>query len=135
MKRVLVIGLMALPIVAQADVWTFATPSENIQCVVGEDFGGSDLTCTIINREGPTALPRPAGCASDWGHAFFMQNRGTVTLECKPLDRSKNGFDRAEYGVRGEFGGFVCQSEKTGLECWNEDGHGFFLSRRSQRVF
>lgn len=135
MKRLLVLGLVALPFGAEADVWTFETPSENIQCVVGEDFGGSDLTCTIIERQGPPALPRPAGCGSDWGHVFFMGNRGSVSMECKPLDRSKGGFSRAEYGVRGEFGGFVCHSEKTGLECRNEDGHGFFLSRRSQRVF
>ncbi len=124
-----------MPVLASADVWTFETPSENIQCVVGMDVGGSDLTCTIIERQGPTALPRPAGCSSDWGHVFFMGNRGPVSMECTPLNRNREGYDRAEYGVRGEFGGFVCLSEKTGLECWNEDGHGFFLSRRSQRVF
>lgn len=125
--------LAAIP--AAADVFTFETPSQNIQCSVGLELEFSDIRCTIIERQGPPALPRLANCFSDWGHNFEMNNTGPVRMYCLPLDRSRDGFDRAEYGVRGEFGGFVCQSERTGLTCTNEDGHGFFLSRRSQRVF
>ncbi|WP_103224632.1 DUF6636 domain-containing protein [Roseibium marinum] len=121
---------------ALADIWTFETPSQNIQCSVGEDFNVlSDIICTIINRSDPPALPKPNWCNSDWGHTFSMKERGTVEVHCGETDRSKGGFDRAEYGVTGEFGGFVCHSSKKGLRCSNRDGHGFFLSRARQDVF
>ncbi|WP_170427829.1 DUF6636 domain-containing protein [Ruegeria arenilitoris] len=120
---------------AQADVWTFETPSENIQCSVGQELNGSDIYCTIIERRGDPAMPRPADCQSDWGHDFFMLNTGPVQMMCEPLNRNRDGFERAEYGVTGKFGGFTCHSSKKGLECKNQDGHGFFLSRAVQRVF
>ncbi|MFD2739313.1 DUF6636 domain-containing protein [Sulfitobacter aestuarii] len=119
---------------AAADVWTFETPSENIQCSVGEGRDGSDITCTIIERNGPPALPRPAGCQQDWGHVFSMYHRGPVQMICSPLDRNRDGFDRAEYGITGQFGGFTCHSSRKGLDCRNLDGHGFFLSRARQQV-
>ena len=37
LHAVLGLGLVAFP--AQADVWTFETPSENIQCTVGQEAG------------------------------------------------------------------------------------------------
>ncbi|TMV77390.1 hypothetical protein FGG78_27365 [Thioclava sp. BHET1] len=120
---------------ARADVWTFETPSENIQCVVGEDHLGSDIRCVIIRRNGPPALPRPANCTTDWGHAFVMKDHGPVQMTCEPLSQARDGFDRAEYGVTGRFGGFICQSERSGFTCRNESGHGFFLSRARQSVF
>ena len=120
---------------AAADVWTFETPSENIQCSVGEGPTSSDIRCTIIERSGQPAAPRPEWCVSDWGHTFLMNDRGFVSMECAPLNRNRDGFDRADYGVTGQFGGFVCTSATTGLTCRNLDGHGFFLSRAVQQVF
>ncbi|MGX1500394.1 hypothetical protein ACSSV1_005459 [Labrenzia sp. MBR-25] len=130
------LGLRLATGVSLADVWTFETPSENIQCTVGEDFNVlSDITCTIIERSGPPALPRPGGCRLDWGHTFSMRETGPAEVLCVQTDRNKGGFDRAEYGVTGEFGGFICQSSRKGLKCSNRDGHGFFLSRAKQSVF
>ncbi|MES0861251.1 DUF6636 domain-containing protein [Ruegeria sp. SCPT10] len=117
------------------DVWTFETPSENIQCSVGEGAESSDIQCTIIEKSGQPALPRPSDCQSDWGHDFLMFDTGPVEMLCQPLNRNRGGFDRAEYGVTGQFGGFTCSSSRKGLECRNQDGHGFFLSRAVQRVF
>ena len=120
---------------AQADVWTFETPSENIQCTVGQGAGvQSDITCTIIERSGSFALPRPSDCSSDWGHTFSMREFGPVEGYCGPTNRSRNGFSKAEYGVKGEFGGFTCDSSKRGLKCTNRDGNGFFLSRKVQSI-
>ncbi|WP_346910724.1 peptidoglycan-binding domain-containing protein [uncultured Roseibium sp.] len=120
---------------ALADVWTFETPSKNIQCTVGEGVGlQSDITCTIIDRSGPDALPRPTTCNSDWGHTFSMRERGPVEILCQETDRSKGGFDVANYGVTGNFGGFTCHSSTQGLKCTNRDGNGFFLSRRQQTI-
>uniref|UniRef100_UPI003BAD83FB DUF6636 domain-containing protein n=1 Tax=Stappia sp. TaxID=1870903 RepID=UPI003BAD83FB len=129
---------MLLPgaVPALADVWTFETPSKNIQCTVGQEADAlSDITCTIINRSGPPALPRPEDCRADWGHTFSMREKGPARLECTKTDTGRDGFDTADYGVTGEFGGFVCQSSRKGLKCNNRDGHGFFLSRAKQTLF
>lgn len=136
MLRLSLLLLLAIAFPAAADVWTFETPSENIQCSVGEDIEVmSDIHCTIIERSGSPAAPRPTGCDLDWGHAFYMKEKGPAQLLCEKLDRNKDGFDRAEYGVTGEFGGFTCSSSAKGLECRNLDGHGFFLSRGRQTIF
>ncbi|WP_299868027.1 peptidoglycan-binding domain-containing protein [uncultured Hoeflea sp.] len=131
------LSLMALLVTgapALADVWTFETPSQNIQCSVGESPGASDIRCTIIERQGAPALPRPDNCRAGWGHTFEMNDRGLVRMVCEPLDRTKGGQSVADYGVRGEFGGFVCDSSTRGLECVNRDGNGFRLARRSQAI-
>jgi len=121
---------------SRADVWTFETPSQNVQCVVGEGFEGSDISCTIINRSGSPASPRPSSCKGDWGHSFEMYDRGPAKLVCSDLqDVTKGAQQVAEYGVKGEFGGFICTSSKTGLKCLNTDGNGFFLSRRKQVLY
>lgn len=136
MLRIALLLLMVGTSSAIADVWTFETPSENIQCSVGEDFDVlSDISCTIIERHGQPAAPRPVDCELDWGHSFYMKETGSVEMLCEKLSRDKGGFDRAEYGVTGEFGGFVCHSSRKGLECRNRDGHGFFLSRARQTIF
>lgn len=134
MKSVL-LALALIPTLAVADVFNFETPSGNIDCSVGLGQASSDIYCTIHERSGPPAAPRPSGCNSDWGHNFFMLNRGAVQIMCEPKGPNHEAFERAEYGVTGRFGGFACTSSKKGLECRNEDGHGFFLSRASQRVF
>ncbi|NVO55082.1 hypothetical protein HW561_04665 [Rhodobacteraceae bacterium B1Z28] len=135
MFRLLIGAIILCASPAFSDVWTFETPSENIQCSVGEELEFSDIRCTIIEKNGPPALPRPSSCHADWGHDFVMSNTGIVQMLCAPLSRNRDGYDRAEYGVTGKFGGFLCNSSKKGLECKNEDGHGFFLSRAVQRVF
>ncbi|MGP3697112.1 DUF6636 domain-containing protein [Rhodobacter sp. NSM] len=135
MARPLFLSALLAAAPAAADVFTFETPSENIQCSVGVETDTSDIRCTIIERSGPPAAPRPPGCASDWGHVFLMQDRGPVQMLCEPVSRDRGGWDRADYGVTGRFGGFVCQSSRQGLDCRNMDGHGFFLSRSVQRVF
>lgn len=136
MKFIKIILVMAtIPSFACADVWTFETPSENIQCIVGEGPNSSDIECTIIEYNSPPFVPRPAWCQSDWGHTFRMRDRGHVEMVCVALNRNKDGFDRAEYGVTGRFGGFTCHSSRRGLECSNLDGHGFFLSRNRQTLF
>lgn len=128
------LALLASP--AHADVWSFATPSKNIECWVGESFEGSDIHCTIFQKGGTPPAPRPTGCAAAWGHTFQMDERGYVSMTCENIAAQGTGAQSvAEYGVRGNFGGFSCFSSRQGLECSNLDGHGFFLSRAVQRVF
>lgn len=122
---------------ALADVTPYKTPSGNIECYVGTGEGPPDIACTIFGRSGPPATPRPAGCKGTWGHRFSMGERGVVTPECGgPGPRNTAlGVEIAPYGATGKFGRIVCHSSKSGFECRNADGHGFFLSRQRQTVF
>ncbi len=132
------IALMALLAASPAlsDVWSFATPSNNIHCSVGEGFEGSDIQCIIYQKNTGPIQPWPAGCNGAWGHVFFMWDRGPVELVCVNIGSGGGqAQDVAPYGVTGEFGGFTCHSSRKGLECRNLDGHGFFLSRRKQQIF
>ncbi|MCB2117169.1 MAG: hypothetical protein KDE00_12940 [Rhodobacteraceae bacterium] len=131
MAALLILG----PLPAAADVWTFETPSGNIHCSVGEEAEGSDLYCTIVTTEAQPALPRPADCVLDWGHTFFMADRGPVQMLCETAQPNLGAQHRADYGVTGTFGGINCTSSEEGLDCRNADGHGFFLSQARQAVY
>lgn len=134
MPRILALILAILPLPASADVWSFNTPSGNIECSVGEGFEGSDIDCTIFQRSAPMAQ-FPA-CPVHRGITVFMRDRGGVNVTCIPEGKRPSGGQHvADYGVTGEFGGFTCLSSRKGLDCRNEDGHGFFLSRAVQRAF
>lgn len=133
----LVLMIVAGPVVG--DVTPFQTPSGNIECYVGTGDGylPSDIGCTIFERAGPPALPRPNNCKGAWGHHFSMTSRGKVEMECgDPGEKNTApGVDKATYGQTGDFQGINCQSSTKGLECKNKDEHGFFLSRKRQSVF
>ena len=123
---------------ASADVTPFRTPSGNIECSIGQDFGvPPDLRCAIFERSGPPAAPRPPGCAGPWGHIFVLLERGPVRMECGDPGRpsAAPGIDVAPYGVSAAWGGIGCSSSERGLECRNADGHGFFLSRARQSAY
>ena len=138
MLRAFLVGLAfafcgSLP--AQADVFNFATPSDNIHCTVGLEPGSADIECTIFQRQGPDAYPRPADCQYSWGHVFILTDRGPPQMACGPLPGKFPAQGVAPYGETGTFNLITCLSERTGLTCRNADGHGFFLSRRQQSVF
>ena len=126
--------LLALAAPAHADVWSFNTPSGNIECIVGEDTGGSDIECTIFQR-GAVMAQYPA-CPASRGLTVSMGDTGGVTVACAPAgSRATGAQDVANYGVEGKFGGFTCLSATSGLQCRNGSGHGFHLSRTSQSIF
>ncbi|MEM9047525.1 MAG: DUF6636 domain-containing protein [Pseudomonadota bacterium] len=134
MRLVFVLGaLMAWASSASADGFGFRTPSGNIFCNGSVDAG--ELSCSISVRNGPTPLPRPASCEAGWGHHFLLYQTGKVEMECGRAPRKSTYSDVAEYGISARFGRITCRSERTGFECLNADGHGFFLSRKRQSVF
>ncbi|MDF1727842.1 MAG: hypothetical protein P1U53_08835 [Sulfitobacter sp.] len=121
---------------ASADVWTFATPSGNIECVVGVGAQSSDLECTIFKRNQAARNGFLAGCPVSRGVTFLMLNTGGVQASCaRPGARPTGAQHVADYGVEGKFGGFTCFSATTGLQCRNQSGHGFHLSRGNQQAF
>ncbi len=135
--RGLLAGLILIAAPAMADVSPFHTPSGNIQCTYGEDFGTqADVRCEIVERNGPPARPKPASCNGSWGHVFWLRESGPVQMDCDAPYGGEPSGDVAGYGQTADYGGgFRCTSEKTGFTCVNRDGHGFFLSRAAQRVW
>jgi hypothetical protein len=123
----------ALSLPAMADGFGFRTPSGNIYCNGGLD--GAHVDCVIVNREGGSAPPGyscPAGREFEVG----LEERGPARAGCGRVSGRKSSYTAiAEYGVTDRFGQITCRSERTGFSCQNVDGHGFFLSRRSQKVY
>ena len=116
-----------------ADGFGFRTPSGNIYC--NGSVGGGDLGCTIVNRDPGSA---PAGLSCPGGnelHVDLLQT-GAVRASCGgPAGRMSSYTDIADYGVSANFGRIACVSQTSGFQCTNGDGHGFFLSRASQRIY
>jgi hypothetical protein len=119
----------------------FRSPSNNIHCQSFElpsDNGGAKVRtvrCDIreISNRPP---PRPRDCDLEWGQAFEL---GT---DQRPAERLCYGdtvqdpkLPALAYGQTWESSGLRCRSEPNGVTCTNAQGHGFELSRGSQRVF
>ena len=134
MKRLFWLLLLTLPTSAHADGFGFMTPSGNIFCN-GHVSGGGGIACTIVSRNGPPAMPKPASCNQVWGHEFSVDGSGRATMLCDTRPSRVDYSDIANYGVSAKFGDITCTSKRTGFTCRNKDGHGFFLSRRKQEIF
>ncbi|ETX30792.1 hypothetical protein [Roseivivax isoporae] len=129
MRRFMTLAfLAAAPAPSLADGFGFRTPTGNIYCN-GSMEGGALLDCVIVNHEGQTC---PTGLELHVG----MGERGPAHAQCVNGPKRLSTYtDVADYGVTGRFGAIACTSESTGFTCHNADGHGFFLSRRAQRIF
>jgi len=126
---------------ADSELVGFRSPSSNIHCQFFElppDNGGDKvrtIRCDI--RDISNRLPaRPRDCDLEWGQAFEL---GT---DARPGERICYGdtvqdpkLPALAYGQAWERGGLRCRSDQSGVSCTNAQGHGFELSRGSQRVF
>jgi hypothetical protein len=129
--------MLMLPTASLADGFGFMTPSGNIYCN-GHVGGGGGIGCTIVERNGAPAQPKPASCKGVWGHDFELNGSGAAKMSCDTWPGGPQRVDYtdiAPYGVSADFGDITCTSKKTGFSCKNKSGHGFFLSRRSQKIF
>jgi hypothetical protein len=115
-----------------ADFDAFRTPSGNIAC---RTFGPFDppasVRCDLLSG----LRPQPQGeCELDWAGLYLYQ-RGKVKPACAGDSVYEAGAPVLGYGKRWRQGTMVCVSQRTGLECRNGSGHGFFLSRSRWDVF
>jgi Bacterial SH3 domain len=109
----------------------FKTPSNNIYCQLDE----SVLRCDIKQVSG-SKPPRPRACDLEWGDAFVIEQSGRQGyLLCHGDTVANDALLTLSYGSVWEREGYTCKSEQTGLTCLNGAGHGFSLSRGSQRIF
>lgn len=133
MKSVLVLTLLcASPALAQ-DFVTFQSPTGNIGCFImtGEETMArcdiADYTPSFVNDQGL--------CELDYGNAFAVGQYGRGGVACVGDTALLEDAEVLEYGEEISIGGITCWSEKTGMTCANNNGHGFSVSKRKQEVF
>lgn len=108
----------------------FQTPSGNIACEVDEHAavgafkGQRTLFCVVFSASSATRGQR-TWLMRTFGKARVTWVVGNIATETPVL----------AYGRSWSYEGFRCQSRRVGLTCRNRAGHGFFLSRQSQRIF
>ena len=110
----------------------FTTPTRNIGCIASDIDGKAVLRCDIRTFTYPRPK-KPANCPLDYGDSFSLGEEGRARWTCHgdtalPPPNGK-GFQTIKYGATWESGPFTCTSRVTALECRNDDGHGFRLSR------
>ena len=105
----------------------FMTPSGNIACNVGllgpGTHGSRAIGCAVYS------LTDKRGLATWWMKATGPALSGR--FQANPATE----YPKLGYGRRYTWRGITCVSATTGLTCRNASGHGFFLSRRRQRIF
>lgn len=112
----------------------FHTPTGNIHCMIdqGENPG---VRCDLLQVE-PSFTDRPSDCDLDWGDSFWIgPEEDSGSLVCHGDTVADPLGAVLDYGQVARGGGVVCVSAKTGLTCQTAEGHGFFLSRKEQKVF
>lgn len=121
----------------KAVVLEFRTPTGNIGCVFSAGLAG-DLTptirCDIRSRLVPQPTP-PKSCPLDYGDSIQITRRGRAILVCHG-DTAIDPHARVlAYGHTFRRDGVGCVSRAIGITCSNTQGHGFFMSRQSWRIF
>jgi len=111
----------------------FQSPSKNIACQFFSIDKQNSLRCDIA--EMATNPKRPADCDLEWGHAFEMASKGTGTRLCYGDTVMDKALPVLAYGEVWQRGGFTCNSEQSGITCFNADRHGFAISRVKQELF
>ncbi|MDQ5820312.1 MAG: hypothetical protein M3540_02615 [Actinomycetota bacterium] len=126
-------ALALVPSATAASPISFRLPSGNIGCIYADASitGRAFLRCDT--RFGLRPEPR-ARCEQDWTGIVFP-----AASKPRPQCAGDTALDsRARvipYGGRWVGGGYICTSSRTGLRCKRRNGHGFFLSRTSWRVY
>jgi hypothetical protein len=112
------------------------TPTHNIFCQASppdQDNPAPMLRCDI--QQQASRAPRPRGCRLSWGDSYVLRPTGPARLFCHGDTVRDDSVPVIAYGEQWRAYGFTCTSRRDGLTCVNGKGHGFFLSRASQRAF
>lgn len=114
---------------AAASIQTFRTPSGHIGCA----YDTTMLRCDVDDvAHKPT---RPKACELDYGSAFGLTRTGRARRLCVGDTAMDPKAKVLNYGKTKHYGPFTCTSRTTGLRCTTAAGHGFTLSRDTQRLF
>ena len=122
---------------AADDVLQFHSPSKNIYCIgVNSATEGGSVDCELISRTNTKDLrPRPADCDLEWGNRFALYSSGEAIMVCAgDTLRESNAFSLG-YGEGIDRFGIHCTSTEQGIECINDDQHGFKISKGRQQIY
>src|SRR3954465_2182918 len=131
-----VIALLAAPAAAPAKdtLKFFRSPSGNIGCLYAKSAGSRpSLRCDV--RQIDNAPKRPKSCDLDWGHAFGVSTKGRARRLCVGDTAIDPSSEVIPYGTPRRFGKFRCTVKRSGVRCVARSGHGFKLSRQTQKLF
>jgi len=115
-------------VVITSPTW-FSTPSTNISCAVSAD----SARCDIVERTW-TPPAKPADCPLDWGSSLVVGAGQVARFACNS-DTVYRPEVQVPFGRRVVDGSMSCDVVTEGVTCRADDGHGFFLSRESYRLF
>jgi hypothetical protein len=106
----------------------FQLPSGNIACELATDEQEEHLLCVIASG----LSPGPGGNACDW-NALVLDAYGSAEYSCDQV--SSDGLPVLGYGEMWTGVGVTCSASEQGLDCWNDRGNGFFLSRNAWEIW
>jgi len=106
---------------------TFQMPSKNIGCATSEGV----LVCDILSGLKPEPDQQ---CEVDWT-GMEMERLGPAQPRCAGDTAYDQSAPVLEYGTSWSRGGFTCVSQKNGVQCRNQENHGFLLSRTAWTQF
>ncbi len=136
------LGLLLASYSAHAESVSFKSPTGNINCIYSDYDNKPEVRCDIMQFT-PSFKTVPPGtsnevirCTPQKLNAFVITpNHSSGSAFC-PTDAAIDGEQVVlAYGQTFKRGGLLCTSETTGVTCMNAAGHGFSLSRASQKVF
>jgi hypothetical protein len=136
------LGLISASGLVQADSASFKSPTGNINCIYSDYDKKPEVRCDIMQFT-PSFKTVPPGTSNEVITCTPAKLRGfTISPDdaegkafC-PTDAAIDGDQTVlAYGQTFKRGGLICTSEMSGMTCMNAAGHGFSLSRASQKVF
>ena len=122
---------------AADDIKQFHSPTKNIYCVgVNSPGNGGRVDCELVTRTNAEPLMnKPMDCELDWGNRFSLRSDGRASMECSgDTLRDPNAFVLG-YGAGLDRYGIHCTSTEQGIECINDDQHGFKISKGKQEIY
>ena len=112
---------------------TFQSPSGNIGCMLIAGIARCD-----IEKRSWSPPARPASCPNvvDFGQGLELGGAGPARFVCAGDTARDVTSAKLAYGSGSQVGSFICVSRPSGVTCTNRhNGHGFFISIQSYRIF
>jgi hypothetical protein len=106
---------------------TFQMPSKNIGCATSEGV----LVCDILSGLKPEPKQK---CELDWT-GMEMERLGPSQPRCAGDTAYVQSAPVLHYGSTWSRDGFTCVSQENGLQCRNQENHGFLLARNAWTQF
>jgi len=130
------------------DALFFSAPSKNINCVYDRndynngqpyvrcDIGQFTPSLTVVPPQSAEEIEVMGKCTLPKMRAFVIGKNAQASSTYCPTDAPIGERQTViPYSNSWQYDGFTCISETSGMTCRNNLGHGFSLSRASQKLF